>query len=168
MARPLVGHRKLHLDRRILTTEFGETRPHPFQRRFRRQSFAGRSGAGAKRLALPQLLAQLGFSRHPALVMERAEQSPPSSAADVNKLSCAIPHSEESARTITVLASRRLRSFHGVTFIDDPLASGAREVCLLMHQCDVIGLLFRFLLPEQWAENAYFQRVLDGSRFPQI
>jgi hypothetical protein len=50
MARPLVGHRELHLDRSILTTEFGETRPHPFQRRLRRQSFAGRSGAGEKRL----------------------------------------------------------------------------------------------------------------------
>ena len=66
MARPLVGHRELHLDRRILMTEFGETRPHPFQRRLRRQSFAGRSGAGEKRLDLPQLLAQLGFSRRPA------------------------------------------------------------------------------------------------------
>src|ERR1700722_19135222 len=114
MARPLVGHRKLHLDRRILTTEFGETRPHPFQRRLRRQSFAGRSGAGEKRLDLPQLLAQLGFSRHPALVMELAEQSPTSSAADVNKLSCAISHSEESARTITVLASRRLPQFEPI------------------------------------------------------
>jgi hypothetical protein len=47
-------------------TEFGETRPHPFQRRLRRQSFAGRPGAGEKRLDLPQLLAQLGFNRHPA------------------------------------------------------------------------------------------------------
>jgi hypothetical protein len=44
--------------------------------------------------------------------MELAEQSPTSSAADVNKLSCAIPHSEESARTITVLASRRLLMDH--------------------------------------------------------
>jgi hypothetical protein len=58
MARPLVGHRELHLDRRILMTEFGETRPHPFQRRLRRQSFAGRSGTGEKRLNLPQLLAR--------------------------------------------------------------------------------------------------------------
>jgi hypothetical protein len=31
MARPFVGHRELHLDR----PEFGETRPHPFQRRKR-------------------------------------------------------------------------------------------------------------------------------------
>src|SRR6516165_7015010 len=46
MARPLVGHRELHLDRRILMTKFGETRPHPFERRLRRQSFAGRSGSG--------------------------------------------------------------------------------------------------------------------------
>ena len=38
------------------------TRPHPFQRRLRRQSFAGRSGTGEKRLDLPQLPAQLGFS----------------------------------------------------------------------------------------------------------
>src|SRR6516225_3221273 len=108
MARPLVGHRELHLDRRILMTKFGETRPHPFQRRLRRQSFAGRSGAGEKRLDLPQLLAQLGFSRHPGLVMELAEQSPTSSFADVNKLSCAIHPIPKSARTITVLASRRL------------------------------------------------------------
>src|SRR4029077_10803481 len=91
MARPLVGHRELRLDQRILLTEFRETRPHPFQRRLRRQSFAGPSGAGEKRLDLPQLLAQLGFSRHPAdLVIELAKQSPTSSAADVNKLSCAI------------------------------------------------------------------------------
>jgi hypothetical protein len=47
-------------------TEFGETCPHPFQRRLRRQWFAGRSRAGEKRLDLPQLLAQLGFNRRPA------------------------------------------------------------------------------------------------------
>src|SRR5580704_3591865 len=64
MARPLVGHRELRLDRRILMTEFSETRPHPFQRRLSRQSFAGRSGAGEKSLDLPQLLAQLRFGRH--------------------------------------------------------------------------------------------------------
>src|SRR5580704_5145065 len=64
MARPLVGHRELRLDRRILLAEFRETRPHPFQRRLSRQSFAGRSGAGEKRLDLPQLLAQLGLGRH--------------------------------------------------------------------------------------------------------
>src|SRR6185437_14223209 len=64
MARPLVGHRELRLDRRILLTEFRDTRPHPFQRRLSRQPFAGRSGAGKKRLDLPQLLAQLGFGRH--------------------------------------------------------------------------------------------------------
>src|ERR1700681_1283815 len=64
MARPLVGHRELRLDRRILLAEFRETRPHPFQRRLSPQSFAGRSGAGEKRLDLPQLLAQLGFGRH--------------------------------------------------------------------------------------------------------
>src|SRR5580704_16076556 len=91
MARPLVGHRELHLDRRILMTEFGETRPHPFQRRLRRQSFAGGSGAREKRLDLPQLLAQLGFSRHPAASSwSLQKQSPTSSAADVNKLSSAI------------------------------------------------------------------------------
>ena len=41
--------------------------------------------------------------------MELAEQSPTSSFADVNKLSCAIHPIPKSARTITVLASRRLR-----------------------------------------------------------
>jgi hypothetical protein len=64
MARPLVGHGELRLDRRILLAEFRETRPHPFQRRLRRQSFSGRSSAGEKRLDLPQLLAQLRFGRH--------------------------------------------------------------------------------------------------------
>jgi hypothetical protein len=38
--------------------QWRETRPHPFQRRLRRQSFAGRSGTGEKRLNLPQLLAR--------------------------------------------------------------------------------------------------------------
>ena len=41
--------------------------------------------------------------------MELAEQSPTSSFADVNKLSCAIHPIPKSARTITVLTSRRLR-----------------------------------------------------------
>src|SRR4029077_20324870 len=58
------GHRELRLDRRILLAEFRETRPHPFQRRLSRQSFAGRFGAREKRLDLPQLLAQLAFGRH--------------------------------------------------------------------------------------------------------
>jgi len=40
--------------------------------------------------------------------MELAEQSPTSSFADVNKLSCAIHPIPKSARTITVLTSRRL------------------------------------------------------------
>jgi len=39
--------------------------------------------------------------------MELAEQSPTSSAVGVNKLSCAIHPIPKSARTITVLASRR-------------------------------------------------------------
>src|SRR5208282_194601 len=90
MARPLVGHRELHLDRRILLAEFGETRPHPFQRRLRRQSFAGRSGARKKRLDLPQLSRSWDSVDTRRLGMELAEQSPTSSAADVNKLSCAI------------------------------------------------------------------------------
>src|SRR5215831_18046504 len=103
MARPLVGHRELHLDRRILMTKFGETRPHPFQRGLRRQSFTGRSGAGEKRLDLPQLLAQLEIqSTSNGLAMELAEQSATSSFADVNKLRCAIHPIPKSARTITV------------------------------------------------------------------
>jgi hypothetical protein len=50
--------------------------------RLRRQSFAGRSGAGERRLDLPQLLAQLGLSRY-RRSRQLAAQSPTSGAADV-------------------------------------------------------------------------------------
>jgi hypothetical protein len=63
MARPLIGHRELHLDRRVLSAQFRKTRPDPFQRCLGRQPLAGGSGAGKQSLDLPQLLAQVGFGR---------------------------------------------------------------------------------------------------------
>jgi hypothetical protein len=62
----LVGHRELALDRWVLLAELGQTDTHSRQRRFRRQSSAGRPGTSERRLDLAQLVAQLGFDRHRA------------------------------------------------------------------------------------------------------
>jgi hypothetical protein len=64
MARPLIRHRELHLNRRILPAEFAQTRADTFQRGFRSEPFAGRPGPSEQGFDLPQLLAQLGFGRH--------------------------------------------------------------------------------------------------------
>ena len=55
MARPLVGHRELDFDRWVLLAELGQTGTHSRQRRFCRQSFAGRPGTSEQRLDLAQL-----------------------------------------------------------------------------------------------------------------
>ena len=87
MARPLVGHRELRLDRRILLTEFRETRPHPFQRRLSRQPFAGRSGAGRKAPRSSSASRAIGIrSTSAAIVIELAKQSPTFGQTNVNKL----------------------------------------------------------------------------------
>jgi hypothetical protein len=66
MARPLVRHRELDLDRRILLTELGQTGTHARQGCLRSQAFAGRPGACEQRLDLTQLVSQLGFDGHRA------------------------------------------------------------------------------------------------------
>jgi hypothetical protein len=64
MARPLVGHRELHLDRRILPTKLRQPRPDPIESRFRGMTFSRRPGAGEQRLDFAELVAQLRLCRH--------------------------------------------------------------------------------------------------------
>jgi hypothetical protein len=64
MARPLVGHRELHFDRRILPTKLRQPRPDPIESRFRGMPFSRRPGAGEQRLDFAELVAQLRLCRH--------------------------------------------------------------------------------------------------------
>jgi hypothetical protein len=64
MPRPLVGHRKLHLSRRILPLQFQQLRPHALERRLGGEPLTRGAGAHEQGFDLAELFAQLRWGRH--------------------------------------------------------------------------------------------------------